>query len=292
MKTISTLFIISILFVHVSTHTLQGGQSIATGGSLKSDDDIFTLLVQTDGNVVVYGCKGIVATWATGTNNSTAQRNLLMQTDGNLVLYENGVAKWASNTKGKGSGPYTLNMQNDGNLVIYASGGATWASNTMGQGYCQLCAYIHDSKNGGTGSQLKLAYYDFNSNYYSECYLNGTKSRANTYCCSPTTATIDRTTSFDTYSGGKRYMKIQNMGADEAAIGGMNAWGRDINYFYSADNDLSGGGEIITWNQDALGYAYFFISTGDYDHPIVVTDIDHSYSRNGHACYWTYSYDK
>jgi hypothetical protein len=292
MKTISTLFIISILFVHISSRSLLQNNSIATGGSLLSDDGVFTLAVQGDGNVVVYGCKGIVATWATGTNNSTAQRVLAMQGDGNLVLYENGVAKWASGTNGKGSGPYSLSMQTDGNLVIYASTGAIWASNTVGQGYCQLCAYFHDSTNAGTGSQIKLAYYDFNSNYYSECYLNGTKNKATTYCCSPTTATIDRTTSFDTYDGGKRYMKIQNLGNDEAAIGSMNAFGRQLEYFFSADNSLSGGGQIMTWNQDALGYAYFFVSTGDYDHPIVVTDIDHYYSRNGHACYWTYSYDK
>jgi hypothetical protein len=291
MKTISTLFIISLLFVHISSHTLLENNTIPTGGSLLSDDGVFTLSVQADGNVVVYGCRGIVATWATGTANSSAQRFLSMQGDGNLVLYENGVAKWATGTNLKAPGPYSLSMQNDGNLVIYASTGAIWASNTNGKGLCQLCASFHDSTNGGTGSQVKLAYYDFNSNYYSECYLNGTKNRATTYCCSPTTATIDRTTNFDPYdSSGKRYMKIQIYGNDEAAIGTMSAFGKQLEYFYDGNGGLVGGGEIITWNQDGGGYGYFYISTGDADYPIAVTDIDHSYSRNGHTCYWTYSF--
>lgn len=61
---------------------------------------------------------------------------LVMQADGNLVLYSSGqfiphFATWSSNTKGKGSGPYHLVMQNDANLVIYDStGAATWSSNT------------------------------------------------------------------------------------------------------------------------------------------------------------------
>jgi hypothetical protein len=290
MKAISILFIISILFVHISSRTLSEGGTIWTGNSLLSDDGVFTLVVQSDGNVVVYGCRSLVATWATNTSSS-AQRVLAMQGDGNLVLYENWVAKWASNTGGKGKGPYYLNMQTDGNLVIYGSTGAIWASNTGNQGLCQLCASFHDSTNAGTGSQIKLAYYDFYSNYYSECYLNGTKNRATTYCCNPTTATIDRTTPFDSYDGGKRYMRIRIYGNDEAAIGSMNAFGRQLEYFYNADLNLSAGGQIMTWNDDGRGYAYFYISTGDNDHPIAVTDIDHSYSRNGHACYWTYSYD-
>jgi hypothetical protein len=60
-----------------------------------------------------------------------------MQGDGNFVLYKNlpsgTPAIWASNTHGKGTGPYVLKMQEDGNLVIYDStGAATWASNTNG----------------------------------------------------------------------------------------------------------------------------------------------------------------
>jgi hypothetical protein len=289
MKAISILFLIVILFVHISTHTLLENNTITTGGSLLSDDGVFTLSVQADGNVVVYGCRNIIATWATGTNNSSAQRVLSMQGDGNLVLYENGVAKWATGTNGKATGPYSLSMQNDGNLVIYASTGAIWASNTNGQGLCELCAYIHDGTNAGTSNQIKLAYYDFSKRYYSECYLNGTKSRGSTYCCTPTTAIIDRTTSFA--SGYGKYIKIQIYGNDMATIGYMKAFGKQLEYFYDADLNFWGGGGAIVTLTDSSGYGYFSISTGDSLHPVVVTDINQYYKRNGHECYWSYSYD-
>jgi hypothetical protein len=270
MKTISTLFLIAILWVHISSLTLLENNSIATGGSLLSDNGVFTLSVQGDGNVVVYGCKGIAATWATGTNNSSAKRYLTMQGDGNLVLYENGVPKWSSGTVGKGTGPYKLYMQDDGNLVIYASTGPIWASGTVGQGYCQLCAYFHDATNAGTSSQIKLSYYDFGSQYLSECYLNGTKNKATTYCCTPTAVTIDRTTSPGV---GTRYIKVQIYGNDLATIGSLKVFGRQLEYFYQSG-----------------GYAYFSISTGDGVVPVVVTDIDNYKSVSGHACYLAYSY--
>ncbi|MCB9333514.1 MAG: ricin-type beta-trefoil lectin domain protein [Lewinellaceae bacterium] len=52
---------------------------------------------------------------------------LKWQYDGNLVLYQNGVAKWASNTQNKGT---ALRFQGDGNLVIYNNGVAVWNSDT------------------------------------------------------------------------------------------------------------------------------------------------------------------
>jgi hypothetical protein len=72
MQTISTLFLIAILFVHISSRILPENSTIFTGNTLLSDDGVFTLVVQTDGNVVVYGCTGIAATWASNTNNSSA----------------------------------------------------------------------------------------------------------------------------------------------------------------------------------------------------------------------------
>ena len=71
----------------------------------------------------------------TSTNNGYG---VIMQTDGNLVLYtsEHTVpqnAIWNSGTCNKSPfvGPYRLVMQNDGNLVIYdGNDHPTWASNT------------------------------------------------------------------------------------------------------------------------------------------------------------------
>ena len=65
-------------------------------------------------------------------NNGRFQ--LLLQTDGNLVLYDNKttspVPLWASNTAGQAV--KNCIMQTDGNLVIYGFPNAIWASNTAG----------------------------------------------------------------------------------------------------------------------------------------------------------------
>lgn len=74
------------------------------------------------------------ALYAIGTSaliSPSGINELVVQTDGNLVLYSNGIATWASNTAGSGSNNY-LAMQNDGNLVLYNSANkAIWASGTM-----------------------------------------------------------------------------------------------------------------------------------------------------------------
>lgn len=74
------------------------------------------------------------ALYAVGTStliSPSGINELVVQTDGNLVLYSNGIATWASNTAGSGSNNY-LAMQNDGNLVLYNSAGKSlWSSGTM-----------------------------------------------------------------------------------------------------------------------------------------------------------------
>ena len=61
------------------------------------------------------------------------RHQLIMQDDGNLVLYRlsDHKALWASNTAGKAVSKAI--MQQDGNFVIYGFPGAIWASNTAGQ---------------------------------------------------------------------------------------------------------------------------------------------------------------
>lgn len=61
-------------------------------------------ILQEDGNFVLY--KEGKALWATGTNGKNGV-NLIMQTDGNVVLYDpKGKAIWASDSFGKGQQPY------------------------------------------------------------------------------------------------------------------------------------------------------------------------------------------
>lgn len=97
--------------------------------ALISSNGKYTLVMQSDGNLVIY--RQGTAIWASDTYRSGANR-AFMQDDGNFVVYEYSSPKWASQTPG--SGGVKLVMQNDGNLVIYKSNNApVWASNTEGK---------------------------------------------------------------------------------------------------------------------------------------------------------------
>lgn len=92
--------------------------------------------MQNDGNFVIYKHRNTddqEVKWASDTNGKgEGPWHLRMQADGNLVVYDSGdEATWASDTNGKGEAPYKLKMQDDGNLVIYDSQKEViWASNT------------------------------------------------------------------------------------------------------------------------------------------------------------------
>jgi hypothetical protein len=107
---------------------LVPGESLGADQGAASCDGRFTLLQQSDGNLVLYQ-NGGEALWSTDTYGSGG-RVLAMQDDGNLVLYTaDGYPVWASGTSGY-PGAW-LAIQNDGNLVIYHYR-AIWASGTSG----------------------------------------------------------------------------------------------------------------------------------------------------------------
>jgi hypothetical protein len=96
------------------------------GQQLLSPDSWFTLVMQADGNLVLYRNSDRKPLWATGT---TGGSRAVMQGDGNLVVYTSfGVAVWASNTAGNDGA--IVQLQNDGNLVIYKGPTPIWASGT------------------------------------------------------------------------------------------------------------------------------------------------------------------
>jgi hypothetical protein len=110
-------------------------QKLGVEESIVSTNGRYQLVLQSDGNLVLYGLRGRVlggATWASGTDGQAATQAVL-QNDGNFVVYGSlgrvlGGATWASGTD---SGT-TLIMQNDGNLVLYNSNGeAVWATDTV-----------------------------------------------------------------------------------------------------------------------------------------------------------------
>ena len=112
------------------------------GDSIASPNGQYSLVVQPDGNAVVYGPEG--ARWSSwfGRQGYAPEvdygirrvTQLVLQTDGNLVGYGPD-GPWSSQTYGF-SGNLSLNLQDDGNLVIYRSGGSSsaggslWASGT------------------------------------------------------------------------------------------------------------------------------------------------------------------
>ena len=105
---------------------LHPGEMLRAEEYLTSRNHQYRLVMQRDGNLVLYG-PGRHPLWAANTEGQRVEK-CIMQSDGNLVLYHrNGQPVWASNTVGK-PGSYLL-IQNDGNMVIYQPQ-AVWASNT------------------------------------------------------------------------------------------------------------------------------------------------------------------
>lgn len=118
-------------YVFSSTRdALYEGEQLNVGESLVSSNGRYKLVMQGDGNLVIYNGsnKGI---WSSGTWGLNIAR-AVMQHDGNFVLYDtNGTARFGSNTWNP-VGSYLV-MQSDGNLVIYQRGEARWGSNTWQQ---------------------------------------------------------------------------------------------------------------------------------------------------------------
>ncbi|MFN8488821.1 MAG: hypothetical protein U0350_14560 [Caldilineaceae bacterium] len=111
---------------------LHAGEHLNNGEVLISENGLFKLGLQSDGNLVLYRLMAAAyqARWASGTNgHKIAHAN--MQGDGNLVLRgPDGSAVWATGTEGN-PGAF-LQIQNDGNVVIYsANHKALWATDTV-----------------------------------------------------------------------------------------------------------------------------------------------------------------
>lgn len=102
---------------------LRPNEFLLTNQMLTSINGEYVLILQTDGNMVLYekvhhddGSVILDHAWATETIGENAWY-AIMQEDGNFVLYDwAGVSLWQSDTDGK-PGSF-LQLQDDGNLVI------------------------------------------------------------------------------------------------------------------------------------------------------------------------------
>ena len=74
----------------------------------------------------------VISVWQSKTNKKGSKPySLIMQSDGNLVAYGTGNPSviWASNTTGKGTGPYVAAITTDCKLSVSDSNGSVkWSS--------------------------------------------------------------------------------------------------------------------------------------------------------------------
>ena len=94
--------------------SLFPGDALSTGQQVTSADGRYSLVLQPDGNAVVYTASGRPL-FFTGSYGAT---RLAVQADGNLVAYRaNGSAAWSSGTWREGWS--RLDVQDDGNVVLH-----------------------------------------------------------------------------------------------------------------------------------------------------------------------------
>lgn len=126
------------------TDTLKAGESLVPGGSvLTSGNQRYFLVMQGDGNLVMYHRPNGPAIWSTATDGSGASR-ADMQGDGNFVLYRpDNMPEWNTGTRGQGPNS-RLVMQGDRNLVLYDQNTPIWASNTALDPNSPVTAHVED----------------------------------------------------------------------------------------------------------------------------------------------------
>jgi hypothetical protein len=112
---------------------LYPNQTLYQRQFIRSANGLFSLTLQTDGNLVLYkhGLDGAQVLWQTHTGDKPHITRCVMQADGNLVLYDaNSTPYWQTGT---GTFPGSqLVIQNDGNAVIYQQGRVVVATGTQG----------------------------------------------------------------------------------------------------------------------------------------------------------------
>ena len=116
-----------VSFGHNYVRELPALNQLLPGQRLISADSKHSLVLQPDGNLVLYSAGN--PTWSTGVRGNRA----VMQGDGNFVLYlSDGITTvpvWHTNTAKK-AGSSRLVLQDDGNLVMYGQI-AVWNTKTV-----------------------------------------------------------------------------------------------------------------------------------------------------------------
>ncbi|KAM0419088.1 hypothetical protein ACHAPT_012027 [Fusarium lateritium] len=112
------------------SYRLQAGSSFGVNGSIKSPNGNYDLVLQGDGNFVVYAPAGRPL-WATNTTDWPQPVTCILETDGNLRLLDQyNQESWSSGTGGQGNATSLLIIQDDGNVIITTDGKTIWSTNT------------------------------------------------------------------------------------------------------------------------------------------------------------------
>jgi hypothetical protein len=110
---------------------LMPGQQLNVGQSIISKDGKFELVLQTDGNLVLYNRDSAARDKDLWNTRKFGGKKAVMQKDGNFVVYDgSNRAIWSSATP-RHPNAYLV-MQNDGNMVIYDKTKAIYSSVTAG----------------------------------------------------------------------------------------------------------------------------------------------------------------
>jgi len=115
------------------TDRLNGNQQLNVNDRLFSPNGKFTLVMQGDGNLVLYTTDTGKVVWSSNTwNTPTLVTHAIMQNDGNFVCYDaNGKEYWSSKTWNH-AGAFVV-LQDDGNLVVRDGGSGVnlWTSPSL-----------------------------------------------------------------------------------------------------------------------------------------------------------------
>lgn len=134
----------SVRYLCTNANGLQANQRGSVYSELVSNSRLFNLILQRDGNLVLYRTQFCLPLWASNTQGMPVD-HVIMQGDGNLVAYSvAGVPLWATNTEGNPGA--SVQLQDDGNLVVYDNAGnPLWASNTVQNLLSPTCQYTEAS---------------------------------------------------------------------------------------------------------------------------------------------------
>lgn len=112
--------------------TLFKDQTLRNDQSILSQNRMYSVKMQSDGNLVIYK-DGVTPLWASGTaGRGGGNQRVVMQGDNNLAIHSDHGVLWSSGTE-CGTWPAAAKIQDDGNFVIYDGDyNPIWVSNTDG----------------------------------------------------------------------------------------------------------------------------------------------------------------